>query len=310
MRSSAASADRGRRSADALLAAAAEGRLPHAVLLHGPGAAVLADTARRLAAAHLRAPVDGGHLDLLELRPSGKSRTIVVEHTREAVRFANLSSHSGRKLILIHEADCLRPDSANTLLKTLEEPPSGVLLVLLTQHPYRLLPTLLSRSARFDLGGESERLADPAWRDWLAAFSGLLARAGDPAKPAAAAPLLLAEAYGLLSRFEQIHAALVLRAEEAEPFVDNLPPDAAAERRELREAHETRLVRSVRAGMLAEMAEAVRLLARDKPSWAPAASGCLDDLEDADRRAHRLNLQALLAVEVALLTMLRRLARR
>jgi DNA polymerase-3 subunit delta' len=308
MRSSAASAERARRSAETLLAAAGEARLPHAVILQGPAVAVLEAFARRLAAVHLRAPLDGGHLDLLELRPAGKSRSIPVEHAREAVRFANLSSHSGRKLILIHEADCLRTDAANTFLKTLEEPPPGVLLVLLTSHPYRLLPTLLSRSARFDLGGESERLADPAWRDWLAAFAALLARAGDRSKPGAA-PLLLAEAYGLLSRFEQCHAALVARAEEAEPFVDNLPADAAAERKELREAHETRLVRSVRAGMLAEMADAVRRLAREHPGWASAASGCLADLEDADRRAHRLNLQALLAVEVALLTMLRRLAR-
>jgi hypothetical protein len=308
MRSPAASAERARRSADALLAAARARRLPHAVILHGDGLAELGRVSRALAEAHLGAPVAQGHLDLLELRPAGKSRTILIDASREAVRFANLSSHSGRKVILIHEADCLRPESANTLLKTLEEPPPGVLLILATLHPYRLQPTLVSRSARFALGGESERLGDPAWRDWLDAFSGLLTRAGERGKPAAA-PLLLAEAYGLLSRFEQCHASLVGKAEEAEPFADNLPSDATIERAKLREAHEARLVRSVRTGMLAEMAEAIRVFARANPSAAPAAAGALEALEEAERRAHRLNLQAQLAVEVALLRLLRRLAR-
>jgi len=308
MRSSAASAERARRSSDALQAAARSGRLPHAVILHGANLPDLARAARDLAETHLGGGVGQGHLDLLELRPAGKSRTIAVEPAREAVRFANLSSHTGRKVILIHEADCLRLEAANTFLKTLEEPPAGVLLILLTLHPYRLLPTLVSRSARFALGGESERLRDPAWRDWIESFSALLARAVERGKPAAA-PLLLAEAYGLLSRFEQCHAALVSRAEDAEPFADNLPADAAAERAELREAHEARLVRSVRAGMLAEMAEAVRAFARAHPSLAAAATDALAALEEADHRAHRLNLQAQLAVEVALLRLLRRLAR-
>lgn len=308
MRSSVASADRARRSADALLAAARARRLPHAVLLHGANLAGLVAAARQLAEIHLGSPIDQGHLDLLELRPAGKSRVIQVETAREAVRFANLSSHSGRKVIVIHEADRLKEESANTFLKTLEEPAPGVLLVLLSLHPHRLLPTLLSRSARFSLGGESERLAEPAWRDWLEAFRALLDRAVGEAKPASA-PLLLAEAYGLLSRFEQCHAALLAKAEAAEPFVDNLPADATDERAELREAHLSRLTRSVRAGMLAEMAEAVRLFARAHPGLAAAADGALAALEQADRRAHRLNLQPQLAVEAALLVILRRLAR-
>lgn len=308
MRSSDASAERSRRNADALLAAARARRLPHAVLLHGANLGVLTAAARELAEIHLGASLGQGHLDLLELRPTGKSRVIQIDSAREAVRFANLSSHSGRKAILIHEADRLKEEAANAFLKTLEEPAPGVLLVLLSLHPHRLLPTLLSRSARFALGGESERLADPSWRDWLESFRALLDRAAGEAKPASA-PLLLAEAYGLLSRFEQSHAALLAKAEAAEPFVDNLPADAGDERAELREAHLSRLTRSVRAGMLAEMAETVRTFARAHPGLAAAADGALAALEQADRRAHRLNLQPQLAVEAALLVILRRLAR-
>jgi hypothetical protein len=309
MRSSAVSAERSRRSEDALFAAARESRLPHAVILRCASSARLAATTARLVALHLGVAAEGGNLDLLELRPAGKSRAIPVDAAREAVRFANLSSHSGRKVIVIHEADRLLGPASDTLLKTLEEPPAGVLLILATLHPYRLSPTLLSRSARFDLGGVSDRLADPAWLGWLETFGALLARAAEKGRAPAAASLLLAEAYGLLSRFEQCHAALVAKAEEAEPFADTLPADATAERAELREAHESRLVRATRSGMLAEMAEAVRAFARTHPGSAAAASDALAALEEAEHRAHRLNLQPLLAVEVALLRLLRRLAR-
>lgn len=309
MRSSAASADRSRRAADAVLAAARAGRLPHAVLLHGASLPDLAALARELASVHLGAPVGQGHIDFLELRPAGKARVIPADTVYETVRLANLSSHSGRKVILVLEADRFREEGANAFLKTLEEPPRGVLIILVTLHPYRLLPTVVSRCARFALGGESERLNLPAWRDWLEAFSGLLSRAAERGKPASAAPLLLAEAYGLLSRFEQCHAALMELAASADPPPEGSPAEDAEERASLREAHESRLERSVRAGMLSEMAEAVRAFARAHPESAAASSSALSALEQADHRAHRLNIQPMLAVEAALLVVLRRLAR-
>jgi len=309
MRSSNVSAERARRSSEAVVAAARESRLPHAVLLHGASLPALASLGLEVAALHLRAPVSSGHLDLHELRPAGKSRIIAVDFVREAVHFANLSSHSGRKVILVHEADRLNEASANTFLKTLEEPHPGMLILLLTTHAYRLLPTLVSRCARFGIGGESELLSHPGWRDWLATFDALLVRAGDRSRPVAAGPLMLAEAYGLLSRFEHCHTALAEKAAEADPIPDLTAVEDGEERAKLREAHESRIDRSIRAGMLAEMAEAVRVFARAHPGTASASAAALDALEEADHRAHRLNIQPLLAVEAALLQLLRRLSR-
>ena len=46
---------------------------------------------------------------------------------------------------MIDDADLMNPQAANSFLKTLEEPPSGTVLVLVSSHPFKLLPTLISR---------------------------------------------------------------------------------------------------------------------------------------------------------------------
>ena len=307
MRSAAASPDARAGAKAALLAAARERRLPHAVLLTGGELPLLLAAASELASVHLGAPVAAGHLDLMELRPTGKMRLIQVDSALELVRFANLSSHSGRKAAVIREADRFNDESANALLKTLEEPARGLLLVLVTTHPYRLLPTILSRCARFDLGGHGEPLALPAWRDAVGSFAALARRASEVRGPAAA--LLVIEAYGLLSRLDQAHAALLKRALEEDPFEAPLAEDAD-EARKLEDAHVSRHERQLRTRMLGELAEALRLLARERPESAPAVAAALACLEEAERRVHRLNVPAPAALERGLLGALRELSGR
>jgi len=307
MRSAAASPEARAGARAALLAAARERRLPHAILLVGGELASLQAAAREVLAAHLGAPVDAGHIDLMELRPSGKMRFIQMDAALEAVRFANLSSHSGRKALLLLEADRLNGESANALLKTLEEPARGLLLVLVTTHPYRLLPTILSRCARFDLGGEGAELPLPAWRDTVAAFASLARRAPEARGPAAS--LLVIEAYGVLTRMERAHGDLLARALEADPFVAP-PVDDSDEVGRQEDAHVARHERQLRARMLAELAESLRLLARERPGSAPAVSAALACLEEAERRVHRLNVPAAAALERGFLGALRELSGR
>lgn len=305
MKSSAASADAAAAVPAPLARAAREGRLPHAILLHGEDLGALRAAAVAVAALHLGAADAAGHVDLRELRPSGKMRFVRIEHTLEAVRFANLSSHSGRKVILVHEADRLNDESANAFLKTLEEPPAGTVVVLYTAHLYRLLPTILSRCTRFGAGGRAAALADPAWRDWLADFGRLLGSAGVGPRPA----LALVTAYGLLARFEAAHKALVDQALLADPVPEFTDVEDSDEREDLQVAHRSRIERSVRSRLLAEMQDAIRLFARAEPRRAGAAAEALAALEESSRRAHRLNLNALVAVEAGMLTLLRALAR-
>lgn len=78
------------------------------------------------------------------------SREISVDQIRELANFANLSSHlGGYRVILIHPAESMNKNSANAVLKTLEEPTERLLFILVTHKPQHLLPTILSRCLSF-----------------------------------------------------------------------------------------------------------------------------------------------------------------
>jgi DNA polymerase-3 subunit delta' len=78
---------------------------------------------------------------------------IEVDQAREAVDFVRLSTYrAGHRVVLVNPADTLNVASANALLKVLEEPPLNTVFVLVSDQPRRLLPTIRSRCARFDIG--------------------------------------------------------------------------------------------------------------------------------------------------------------
>lgn len=83
-----------------------------------------------------------------EVKAGGKkpSREISVEQIRDLTLFSNLSSHrGGYRIVLIHPAEAMNNNAANSLLKTLEEPTANLLFLLVTHKPQQLLPTILSR---------------------------------------------------------------------------------------------------------------------------------------------------------------------
>jgi DNA polymerase-3 subunit delta' len=80
------------------------------------------------------------------------SREIRVEQVRQAIAWAQQTSGRGRgKVMLVHPADALNTTAANALLKTLEEPPGALRLLLTSADPERLLPTVRSRCQRLRL---------------------------------------------------------------------------------------------------------------------------------------------------------------
>jgi DNA polymerase-3 subunit delta' len=60
-------------------------------------------------------------------------------------------AEGGYRFVLVDEAEAMRPEAANALLKTLEEPPPRAVLMLTTAAPDRLLPTIRSRCRRLEL---------------------------------------------------------------------------------------------------------------------------------------------------------------
>lgn len=109
------------------------------------------------------------------------SREIKIEAVRDAIAWTQKSSSRGRaKVLLLFPADAMNLIASNALLKTLEEPPQGVRLLLVAEDPERLLPTLRSRCQRILFAGPSPEQA----LTWL------------EGQGVAAAPVLLAAAGG------------------------------------------------------------------------------------------------------------------
>jgi len=83
---------------------------------------------------------------------AGAKKEISIAQIRELQQAASLQPYEGRhRVFIIDGAEHLNEESANCLLKTLEEPPAGVVIVLITTSETRLLPTIISRCQRVQL---------------------------------------------------------------------------------------------------------------------------------------------------------------
>jgi DNA polymerase III subunit delta' len=158
-------------------------RLPHALLLHGRagiGKLHLAQVVAQSLLCENRAEIglacgtcpacawfaSGNHPDFRLVQPEalapvqeeaeasasgeeGKrkpSKQIKIEQIRVLSDFLNVGSHrSGYRVVLIYPAENLNPGAANALLKSLEEPSPGVIFLLVSHQPSRLLATVRSR---------------------------------------------------------------------------------------------------------------------------------------------------------------------
>lgn len=78
--------------------------------------------------------------------PTSREAVIKIEPIRELQKKLAYLPYEGKtKVVVVDSADLLNLQAANSFLKTLEEPPSSTVLILISSNPHRLLPTLLSR---------------------------------------------------------------------------------------------------------------------------------------------------------------------
>lgn len=88
----------------------------------------------------------GLHPDVVLVEPDPETGNITVDRIREVLeRVVYLPYEARRRVVIIDDAETLWQSAQNALLKTLEEPPSSSVFVLVTAHPDDLLPTVRSR---------------------------------------------------------------------------------------------------------------------------------------------------------------------
>jgi DNA polymerase-3 subunit delta' len=90
------------------------------------------------------------HPDFVTFTPDGPLRQISIPQTRRLKDAAQYLPHKGsRRIFLIDHVDRANDQAANSLLKTLEEPPDHLILIMTAQNAYDLLPTIRSRAVPF-----------------------------------------------------------------------------------------------------------------------------------------------------------------
>ena len=94
----------------------------------------------------------GIHPDVIVVEP-GDMGTIKIEQLRDVIDRSQYRPFEGRRrVVIIDEADSAGDDAQSALLKTLEEPPSASVFILVSSMPDALLPTVLSRCPRLRFG--------------------------------------------------------------------------------------------------------------------------------------------------------------
>ncbi len=170
----------------------AQDSLPHALLLHGPNGTGKADFAAEFARSLLcqQTHADGlacgrcsscllyaadNHPDSHVIEPEKEGGPVKIDQIRSLIADISLSSHAGGyKVVVVRSAGAMNIAAANSLLKTLEEPPAKTLIMLLTEQLSRLPATVRSRCQLLRFNLPDSAIA----QDWLAAK--LLEKGGNP----------------------------------------------------------------------------------------------------------------------------------
>lgn len=95
---------------------------------------------------------------------------IRIDEARELIHFFELQKVGRARFAIIDDAEQLNTQASNSLLKALEEPPTDTYIILITANPWKLLPTIQSRSVRIEfqaLSLTTLKKINPEAPDWM-----------------------------------------------------------------------------------------------------------------------------------------------
>jgi len=205
----------------------------HAYLLQGaPHGAALRFTEKLLNLIYENHPQvqTRTHPDIFWAEPESKSRQIrrnqIALDKKEPrdnliQRFSQTSFSGGWKVGVIMCADRMTEQASNTFLKTLEEPPARSLLLLITDEPQSLLPTITSRCQRIVLSDEDEEVSNH-WKEPLLDILREFPPASAPVAGLAAARIaaILKELYKIFEKEELENIPEDLSAKESKTLLE------------------------------------------------------------------------------------------
>jgi DNA polymerase-3 subunit delta' len=180
------------------------GRLSHAYLLSGPAGSGKSWLAVHLAALALECTPESAlaHPDVHMVQAESKSRRIVIDQIRDLERsIQHKPLLSSSKVAIVHDADRMQQQAANAFLKTLEEPPPGSLILLLSTRPKAILETVRSRCVETPLVDTAKRIPT---KEELAILKALQECLVDEATPGVAEAFRFTRSFqGILSELRE-----------------------------------------------------------------------------------------------------------
>lgn len=273
------------------------GQAPHAILLAGPDgvgkttlaldlAAGLLCTAEReqrpcRACGACQMVGKDAHPDLHRLGPVGPGRQVVIggpeskyPGVRELISELSLMPvQGGARVAIVEGADRMNPDAQSALLKTLEEPSAGVVIILCAEREALLLPTVRSRCARIRLGLVGPRDIEAIVADHDLADPPMAARLG---RLAGGRP-------GLALAYARAPDAVLIRAELSRVLLDLTGAGAAARLTAARAAlpRAIAMAAALAAGVEPQLGPRPARKRRNAPAVSAAANAAVDDVTEA-----------------------------
>ena len=138
-----------------------EGKGAHAYLFAGAGGA----DKKKAALAFAREATGFGegafNPDLMLVGVKEGEQGISIDQIREIKKFLSLTSHGGKnRAVIVDEFEKMKPEASSAILKILEEPPLNSVLILISDYPAMILPTILSRVQKINFSSTAKKALD------------------------------------------------------------------------------------------------------------------------------------------------------